>query len=270
MSQKKYHDVKFFLVAIALISAFNYYLTYTNIKFNGFLLLTYTIDTVEGWLAWWVVRSIILYLDKKLPYGNRPLKRILVQVLITTFAGLFVLIGLTEMVSWIARGRPALLNFYTFDIFIFVIWFLVINGIYIGMHYYSEWKHSEMLRREEKKIRAGGLNIRHGNQNLLIPFDELAGVYVENGYTTLVTNQQKKYISDLSLDKLASQLPEEFFFRLNRQYIMHRNRITGFKRGENGKIEVLVDAPDHFPSSVPVSRTRAVFFKNWFSPVPRS
>src|SRR6187549_2815881 len=92
---RKYNDVKFFLIAIAFISAFNYYLTYTNIKFNWFLLFTYTIDTIQGWLAWGAVRSIILFLDKKLPYGYRPLKRILVQLLVTTTTGLLVIILLT-------------------------------------------------------------------------------------------------------------------------------------------------------------------------------
>src|SRR5215468_8571032 len=123
----KYNDVKFFLFAIAFISAFNYYLTWSNIKLNWFLILTYTIDTVQGWLAWWAVRSIILYLDKKMPYGDRPLRRILVQLLITTLAGLLVILMLTELVSWIVRGKPALANFYFFDIFIFIIWFIVIN-----------------------------------------------------------------------------------------------------------------------------------------------
>ena len=65
--QHRYHDIKFFLVAIAFISAFNYYLTYNDIKLNWFLVLTYAIDTVQGWLAWWAVRSIIIYLDRKLP-----------------------------------------------------------------------------------------------------------------------------------------------------------------------------------------------------------
>ncbi len=59
-----YHpDIRIFLVAIPLISAFNYYLTYPNIHFNGYLLLTFTIDTLQGYLAWWAVRSIILKLD---------------------------------------------------------------------------------------------------------------------------------------------------------------------------------------------------------------
>ncbi|MDZ7647838.1 MAG: hypothetical protein U5K54_12005 [Cytophagales bacterium] len=49
-----YHpDVALFLILIPFISAFNYYLTYTNIQLSWFLLLTFTIDTVQGYCAWW-------------------------------------------------------------------------------------------------------------------------------------------------------------------------------------------------------------------------
>jgi DNA-binding LytR/AlgR family response regulator len=264
--EPKYHDIKFFLVAIAFISAFNYYLTYTNIKLNGFLALTYTVDTVQGWLAWWAVRSIIIWLDKKMPYTNRPLKRILVQVLITTAAGMVVIISLTELVTLIARGKTAPLSFYLFDVFIIVIWFFVINGIYIGMHYYAEWKQSEAYRQEEKKIRLEGFAIKQGKQNLLIPFEEILGFYAEEGYTVLLTWQNKKYITDRSLDKIETGLPEEFFFRLNRQYIVHRKAISGFKRMGDGKLDVLVNATEYLPAAIQVSRTKAANFKTWFEP----
>src|SRR6478735_2363196 len=249
---QKYNDVKFFLVAIAFISAFNYYLTWSNIKFNWFLVYTYVIDTIQGWLAWWAVRSIIIFLDKKMPYGNRPLKRILVQLLLTTITGMLIIILLTELVSWIIRGRPALANFYFFDIFIISIWFFVINGIYIGMHYYSEWRESERQRQEEKKFRAGGFTVKQGNQNLLFPFDDILGFYAEEGHTILLTKGNKKYFPDRSLDKIETLLPEELFFRLNRQYILNRKVVTGFKRTGNGKIEVLVNAPENLPSSIAV------------------
>jgi LytTr DNA-binding domain len=263
-AQHKYHDVKFFLVAIAFISAFNYYLTYNNIRFNWFLVLTYTLDTVQGWLAWWAVRGIIIYLDKKLPYGDRPLKRILVQLMVTIPAGLLIIILLTELVSLIARGRTVPLSFYLFDVFIFIIWFLVINGIYIGMHYYAEWKQSEIQRAEEKKLRADGFTVKHGKQNLLIPFDDILSYYAEEGYTVLLTWENKKYFPDKALDRIEEILPSELFFRLNRQYIVHRRALTGFKRTGDGKLDVLVNALDNFPKAIQVSRTRAVSFKNWF------
>lgn len=64
-TQPKYRDIPFFLIAIAFISGFNYYLTYTYIRFNWYTLLRYTLDTLTGYLAWWAVRAIVIYLDKK-------------------------------------------------------------------------------------------------------------------------------------------------------------------------------------------------------------
>lgn len=264
--QHKYYDVKLFLIAIAFISAFNYYLTYSNIRLNWFLVLTYTIDTVQGWIAWWAIRSIVIYLDKRMPYTHRPLKRIIIQLILTCLTGLSIIIFLTELVSWIARGRPALLNFYLFDIFIILIWFFVINGIYIGMHYHAEWKQSETARQEEKKVRADGFTVKHGKQNLLIPFADILGFYADEGYIVLLTWDNKKYFPDKSLDKIEEGLPGESFFRLNRQYILHRKALTGFKRTGYGKIDVLVNAIANFPQTIQVSRIRAVPFKNWFQP----
>ncbi|HET9825600.1 MAG TPA: LytTR family DNA-binding domain-containing protein [Chitinophagaceae bacterium] len=262
----KYNDVKFFLVAIAFISAFNYYLTYSHIRLNWFLVLTYSIDTVQGWLAWWAVRSVIIYLDEKMPYGKKPQKRILFQIVLTTTVGLLVIILLTELVSLIARGHTAPLSFYLFDVFIFVIWFFVINGIYIGMHYYQQWKDSEHHRQEEKKIRANGFSVKQGKQNLLIPFDEISGFYSEDGYSILLNVQNKKFFPDKSLDTIEKQLPGEWFFRLNRQYIIHRNSITGFKRANDGRIDVTIKKVENLPGTVQVSRTKAVVFKRWFQP----
>jgi hypothetical protein len=262
----KYHDIKFFLIAVAFISAFNYYLTYSNIRFNRMLVVTYTIDTAEGWLAWLAVRSVIIYLDKKMPYRQNVVKRIVSQTLITTIAGMLVIILLTELVSWIARSRPAVFSFYTFDIFIIAIWFFVINGIYIGMHYYQQWQQSEQSREEEKKLRATGFAVKHGNLNLLITFSDIMGFYSVDGYTYLQTWQEKKYFADRSLDKTEELLPEEIFFRLNRQYILHRSAISGYKKTGDGKLDVLVNASSTIPPFVRVSRTRAAQFKKWFQP----
>ncbi|MBC7874638.1 MAG: LytTR family transcriptional regulator DNA-binding domain-containing protein, partial [Ferruginibacter sp.] len=110
----------------------------------------------------------------------------------------------------------------------------------------------------------GGFSVRHGNQNLLVPFADILGFYTGDGNTLLLTWQHKKYFPDKSLDRIEILLPAELFFRLNRQYIVHRKAITGFKRTGDGKIDVLLDAPENFPPAIPVSRTKAVNFKNWF------
>jgi len=48
---------------------------------------------MRGWLALRAVLSIIIYFDKKLSYGTRPLKRVLIQLLVTSVGLIAIGIG---------------------------------------------------------------------------------------------------------------------------------------------------------------------------------
>lgn len=264
--KQKYHpDILLFLILIPFISAFNYYLTYSNIQLNGFLLLTYTIDTVQGYLAWISVRGIILYLDRKIPFEPYTVKRIVIQVVSTTLAGLLIIILTTELVSMIVRGEPANISFYTLDVLIISIWFLVINGIYIGLHY----RHAfEEIQKSQSPLKSDffGINVRLGNQDLLIKESEVASIKVDNQVILLITRTGKKYVLDESLDHWENVLPERDFFRLNRQTILNRETISGFKRLENGKLQVQIKPEMDNSIELGISRTKAPSFRTWFSP----
>ena len=259
-------DVVLFLVLIPFISAFNYYLTYTNIRFGWFLLLTFTIDTVQGYLAWWAVRSFILWLDSKWPLRKEPLKRIAVQLISTVIIGLVIISLLTELTSWIAKGKPAPLSFYIVDLLIISVWFLVMNGVYIGLRYYNEWQRSEAIREEENRIKSDGILVKHGKQEIRVSFDDIAGFFVEDEYVAVCLMSGNKYLLDQSLDKTEKTIPATFFFRINRQFIVHRQLVTGFKRADNGKLLVQLQTHNNFPSEIQVSRIKAPAFKGWFRP----
>jgi DNA-binding LytR/AlgR family response regulator len=127
-------------------------------------------------------------------------------------------------------------------------------------------RHMEALRQEDKKIRAEGFFIRQGRQNLSIPFSEILGFYVEGEYSVLITPLFKKYFLDQSLDKIEQSVPDEIFFRLNRQYLISRPALKGFSRSDNGKLNVLIKYPAYFPDTIQVSRTKAPVFKQWYQP----
>ena len=261
-----YPDIPLFLVLIPFISGFNYYLTYSNIKLGWFLLLTFSIDTTQGYLAWLAVRAFILYLDKRWSYEVGGTKRIALQLICTMIIGLLIISLTTELVSLIAKGQPAPPDFYFVDLFIISIWFFVINGIYIGLYYYGRWRDTEEKRLEDNRIKSGGLMVRHGKQNLMIDFKDLLLLYVDNEYVTACHRLGKKYLLNESLDKVEKKLPALYFFRLNRQNIVHRQLVRGFRRIENGKIQVLLNSLENLPAEIPVSRSKAVAFKEWFKP----
>jgi DNA-binding LytR/AlgR family response regulator len=259
-----YRDIIFFIVAIPIINAFNYCLTYTKISFNSHTLLTFLIDTVEGYAAWWVIRTIIVYLNRKLPYSPNPIKRIAIQLVLTTVAALSLIIIATESINAAAKDTPVPASFYRLDIFIFMIWSLVINGVYVGLHYYVQFEASENLRRQEKQVRQEGFTVKKGKQYFNVLFADIAGIYIEGNYATLITTDGKKHLLDESLDAVERQLPLELFFRLSRKYIMNRNMITGFERVEHSKLNILLAESPHFPRAITMSRLKAPAFKAWF------
>ena len=259
-----YRDIIFFITVIPVINAFNYYLTYTNISFSIHTLLTFLIDTLEGYAAWWVIRAIIVYLDRKLPYAPNPIKRISIQLVLTTVAALSLIIIATESINAAAKDTPVPASFYRFDIFIFVIWSLVINGIYVGLHYYVQFRESENLRLHEKQVRQEGFMVKKGKQHLNVLFADIAGIYIEGDYAMLITIEGKKHVLDESLDAVEKQLPLELFFRLSRKYIMSRNMISGFERAEHSKLNILLAESPHFPRIITMSRLKAPAFKAWF------
>jgi LytTr DNA-binding domain len=267
-SQKNpYHpDIVLFLILIPFISAVNYYLTYSNIQLSWFLALTFTIDTVQGYIAWWACRYFILFLDSRWTYENDGLARLAVQLIATLIIGLGIISVLTELVSWIVKGKGAPLSFYTVDLFIIGIWFFVINGIYIGLYYYNLWKQTDKQREEDNRIKTDGLLVKNGKQEIKLDFDEVVGFSLEGEYVVAVHISGKKYFVDQSLDKVEKTIPDLFFFRLNRQFILHRQIITGFRKEDNGKIIVLSNKSDSIPTEITVSRIKAPAFKEWFRP----
>jgi len=261
-----YPDIWIFLIAIPFINTINYYLTYSDIRFNLFLLITFAIDTLQGYIAWLAVRKIIIYLDKRLPYAHKPLKRILLQLFFTTVTGLIIIALTTELVSWIAHKKPAPRGFYTMDLLIIGIWFTAINGVYIGLYFYRQWITAEK-EKNSGKGENGNIPVRIGNQNILVKFEDILLFCIESEYVQIIQRNNKKYFCDQSLEKLEKILPQNVFFRLNRQFIVHRQTVSGFKRIENGKLLVLLDTSIDFAGELIVSRTKSPTFKKWFLPV---
>ena len=260
----KYKDVLLFLVLIPLINTINYHLTYARIRWDWYTVATYLIDTLQGYIAWLLIRKTILWLDRKIPYAEGPARRIALQLLLTNIIAQGFIILATEAVNAVYTDEPLPVNFYTYNLFIFFIWILVINGIYITMYLHDQWRTSQDLREQDKKLRTLGFEVQLGNSVKNISFEDIAMIYVDGGTTTLQTVQGNTYILDRSLNKIMPVLPEEYFFRLNRKYIAHRKAIGGYRKGINGKLLVSLNALQGIQETVTVSRITAPEFKEWF------
>ena len=124
------------------------------------------------------------------------------------------------------------IKFYTYNLFIFFIWILVINGIYIGIYFYDQWQKIIALRDKDKKLRSNGFEVQLGKTVETIPFDSISAFYVDDGTTYLKTKENKNFVLDNSLYKIMPILPEEFFYRLNRKFIIHRDLIKNYNMNQ--------------------------------------
>lgn len=256
-------DIRIFLILIPLIAGFNYYLTYSNIRLNSFLLLTFTIDTLQGYLAWLVVRHIIIRLDRFMPYERQFLKRLFMQIALTTLSGLIVISATTEIVSLIFKGELAPLDFYTFDLFIIGVWFLVINGLYISIYFYN--KTTPGKPKDVKPVSGTpALVTRVGNTEIVLPCRDIKCIFRQGDYAVAVTREDKQHLLDNSLNEIFELLPAETFYRLNRQTIMHRDFIKGYRIMPNRRLLVLLTDME-LDTEQYISRTKAPEFKKWFS-----
>jgi len=263
-------DVKLFLILIPLINVLTYYLTYSSISFSWHTAITFTFDTLEGYLAWLGLRWMIKLLDTRISFVNHPIKRILTQLLTTTTIGMLVIITLTELINSIFSSKSVPLSFYTKDIFIISIWFFVANGIYVGLYYFDLWQHTEKLYQEKSEllnsksqIQTDALLVKLGKKTQVIQYENIGGFLIESEYAFVCTMNNEKHILDMSLDKIEKTLPAESFFRINRQTLVHRQIIKSYNRIENGKIDIHFKPVLGFISSAQLSRTKSPEFKQW-------
>ena len=261
----KYNDLLLFLLLMPIINTINYHLTYSRIRWDWYTYTTYFIDLAQGYVAWWFARMVIIWLDKKIRYENAMAKRIFVQIFLTNLVIQAYLIFITELVNLLFGDGPLPLKFYTYNLFIFFIWVLVINGIYIGYYFHSQWNAVRTLRETDRNLRSNGFEVMLGNTIHNVRFEDIIGFYIDQKTSYLLTKDLQHFVIDSSLNKLEPKLPEELFFRLNRKHIVHRDWISGYKKEVNGKLKVDFKKGIPFEDNQIVSRTIAPQFKKWFS-----
>jgi hypothetical protein len=259
MPPVKYGDRLFVFLVIPFISALNYYLTYSNVQWGFFLLLTFTLDTLEGYCAWFAARWVVKRLDERMPWETHMKKRLIVQIPIVAVVILGILIILTELVNYIARDKPIPTEFYTQDIFIFLIWALFFNFIYLALYFlrrYQQVKNAVPIKSE-----VNGLLVKTGKTQKWITFDTISFLYVSNELVYAHTGEGKIPLPGYTLDKIEKLLDGSVFFRANRQCIVTRPLVDLVRREENGKLAVQIKVDGE--NTIMISRLRAPAFKKW-------
>ncbi|MFN4316036.1 MAG: LytR/AlgR family response regulator transcription factor [Chitinophagaceae bacterium] len=101
----------------------------------------------------------------------------------------------------------------------------------------AEVKTSELqdlIRHLKAPPKATALPIRSGDRITLVRFEQIVYLEAEDKYVFVHTQESQKYLTDQTLTTLAEKLPENFF-RIQKSYIINKDRIREMHRHFNGR-----------------------------------
>lgn len=263
-SQKvNYHDQWLIIIGVPVINLLNYYLTYYNIPLNQHFILTYSIDTIQGYTAWYACRGVIRVLDRFYFWERSVIVRMIIQVPLICLTLLAVILILTWLVniSQLSRSVPEVI--YTFDLYIFLIWGFFINVLYLSLYLYGK-----LIAPHEKYADDHQIWIKNGKDLQQVNLDHASVFFIEHENVYGVWTNARQFIPGFTLDKIEKRVDQQSFFRINRQFLVHRKMIKDIRRSDNGKVILDLLAGAGLPASITVSRLRANSLRNWLEAVP--
>ncbi len=272
-----YRDRWLRALGVPLITAFEYYLTYDNIQFNGLFLYEVLSDGLKILLIWQLLRWIVTQLDEKLPWDKGVSPRLALQIPLTCLAGIALLTGLVHLEYGFIRPYPVK-HFFDFDVVIALIFLLLFNVLYVSLYFYDSYRRSkaekEALAERLQAIpvpppiaspprKPESVVVRVGHREVIIPLEDVLCFYSEEKETYLLHQDGKIYLMDASLDKLEAQLGPPVFFRANRKFILTRKIIDTVRPDTYGKVAVGLKPAVRLPQQITISRDKAAPFRDW-------
>ena len=115
------------------------------------------------------------------------------------------------------------------------------------------------LKRKDYKTR---FMVKLGEHIRSITTDSIILFYAEGRDVFLVTNQNRKFIIDYTLEALQDILDPNVFFRMNRTFIVNINAIKDVIVYSNSRLKILLS--QEFDKEIIVSREKVNEFKAWF------
>lgn len=103
--------------------------------------------------------------------------------------------------------------------------------------------------------------IKLGQTIKMFETKEIAYFYTEDKAEFLLTQDGKKYLIDLCLDDIQSQVDPKYFFRINRQFIIHIQSIANMHAHTKSRVKLDLQPPARVETIV--AAERSADFKKW-------
>lgn len=116
----------------------------------------------------------------------------------------------------------------------------------------------------------GKLKVKSGSNTHLLDIADILCFYSESKVVFLTDKEGKRIITNFTLNELEGLLDREYFFRANRQCILHLQAVSKVSSSEYEKLEVALNEKIHFQNPITVSRYKAGAFKDWLKQLDSS
>ena len=107
--------------------------------------------------------------------------------------------------------------------------------------------------------------VKVGDKIILVRVDNIAFFYSENKTTFLVTDENREYIVDDSLDAIEGKLDPAVFFRIGRSFIVSLSQIQMVTKHFGSRLKVQLRSSRR--DDLFVSRSRTSEFLDWLNGV---
>ena len=104
--------------------------------------------------------------------------------------------------------------------------------------------------------------VKLGDHIKSITADQICFFFADGRDVYLVTNQQRKFIIDFTLESLEDILDPKIFYRTNRSYILHIDAIQDVVVYSNSRLRITPSVK--WENEILVSREKVSQFKEWF------
>jgi hypothetical protein len=194
------------------------------------------------------------YLNKQYLLTGNLTKRIMLQVVY----GLVVPAGFAivfTFIMWEFLWHQHLIKdgYFKYEFLPQVLMMIVVNLFFVVFDLFKKatYKSPEITLLAQK-----------GKRKIPMVPGDIALIQLKNGLVYLISTGGEQLLLSDKLDAFENLLPQEHFFRANRQVILNKKACRSFRSIENGKIAVeLLSTPD----PIIVSQKRAASFRSWIS-----
>jgi hypothetical protein len=280
----KYPDTYWILIGSILIGHFIVTLDRDESLVETFQLWHYYLDMpfASGItaLVWLSVRFITTRLDKIWDWQNQTWLRVGAQLILGVGLPSVLSFGLAFLFfKIIYQVNLSQTSFPVNEFPVSVLFILMFNLFYVVLYFYQlnifqQQQLIELQKNQQNEYKPLIINTLTGNKrnkfivnigakNIPVLVEDIACFYREEDYVYMRTLAGEQYLMNESLDDLMTQLPENQFFRANRQVIVQQKACKFYTQEDYGKLKLSLEPV--WDKEIIISQKKAQEFKNWLN-----